>query len=114
MRGRRFVGDRLGYLRREHVDHEEAVAMMDGGMMGGGMMGAMGIWAFLAILTLLAVLVVAVLASIWLVRQLREDGSSTMASGGGDTAHDTLRRRYASGEINDDEYERRLAALNRP
>jgi putative membrane protein len=88
--------------------------MMDGDMMGGGMMGAMGIWAFLAILALIAVLVVAVLASIWLVRKLREDGNSSSPPGGGESAHDTLRRRYASGEINDDEYERRLAALNRP
>jgi putative membrane protein len=86
--------------------------MMDGGMMG-GMMGVMGIWAFLAILTLLAVLVVAVLASIWLFRRLREDGNSAMSLGSGETAYEVLQRRYAAGEIDDNEYERRLAVLNR-
>ena len=86
--------------------------MMDGGMMG-GMTGAMGIWAFLVILTLLAVLVVAILASIWLVRKLREDGGSAALSRDGGGAHEALRRRYAAGEIDDDEYERRLSALGR-
>lgn len=87
--------------------------MMDGGMTGGGMWGAMGIWAFLAILVLLAILVVAALASIWLIRKLREDDRDTMAFGIDETAHEALRRRYAGGEIDDNEYERRLAVLNR-
>jgi uncharacterized membrane protein len=86
--------------------------MMDGGMMG-GMTAAWGIWAFLVILTLVAVLVVAVLASVWLVRKLREDEHSPMASGIGESAYEALRRRYATGEIDDEEYERRLAVLNR-
>ncbi|WP_219418102.1 SHOCT domain-containing protein [Pseudonocardia nigra] len=87
--------------------------MMGDGMMGDGMMGAMGIWGILAILTLLAVLVVAVLASIWLVRKLREDGRTPTTTVGAESAHEALRRRYAAGEIDDDEYEHRLAALNR-
>lgn len=86
--------------------------MMDGGMMG-GMWGAMGIWAFLAILTLLAILVAAVLGSVWLVRKLREDDGSPMASDVEQSAYEVLRRRYASGEIDENEYERRLAVLNR-
>jgi len=81
--------------------------MMDGGMMGGGMMAAMGIWAFLLIVTLLAVLVVAVLGSVWLVRRLRQDDEATA----GDGAYEVLRRRYAAGEIDDDEYRHRLTAL---
>jgi putative membrane protein len=86
--------------------------MMGGGMMGGGMMGAMGIWAILVILVLLAVLVVAVLASIWLIRKLTEDAHSPIASGD-ESAYETLRHRYAAGEIDDNEYEYRLATLDR-
>lgn len=81
-------------------------------MMDGGMMAAMGIWAILVIFTLLAVLVAAVLASVWLVRKLREDGTGSVASQG-EGADEALRRRYAAGEIDDDEYERRLTALSR-
>ncbi len=87
--------------------------MMDGGMMGGGMMAAMGIWALLLIATLLAVLVLSALGSVWLVRRLRQDVGGSPVSPNGDSAHDTLRQRYAAGEIDDDEYERRLSALNR-
>jgi putative membrane protein len=79
--------------------------MMDGGMMG-GMMAAWGIWAFLVILTLIAVLVVAVLGSVWLARQLRGGEGYQSAS-----AEDVLRRRYAAGEIDDDEYRHRMSAL---
>lgn len=81
-------------------------------MMDGGMMGAMGIWAVLAILVLLAVLVVAVLASIWLVRKLNEDDRGAMDSGD-ESAYEALRLRYATGDINDEEYEHRLGTLNR-
>jgi putative membrane protein len=87
--------------------------MMDGGMMG-GMTAAWVIWAILVILTLLAVLVVAVLASVWLVRKLREGEPGPVATGIGESAYEALRRRYATGEIDDEEYERRLAVLNRP
>lgn len=80
-------------------------------MMGGGMMAAMGIWAVVLIATVLAVLVAAVLASIWLVRRLRHD--RTMLRDGADAA-DILQRRYAAGEIDDDEYQRRRSTLSRP
>lgn len=86
--------------------------MMDGGMMGGGMMAAMGIWVLLVVITLLAVLVFSVLGSVWLVRRLRQDVGGTPVSWNSDSAHDMLRRRYAAGEIDDDEYERRLSALS--
>lgn len=81
-------------------------------MMDGGMMGAMGIWMLLVVATVLAVLVAAVLAGVWFVRNLKQDGRSG-ASRGGDSPHEALRRRYAAGEVDDDEYERRLAALDR-
>ncbi|MGD9989035.1 SHOCT domain-containing protein [Pseudonocardia sp.] len=90
------------------------IAMMGGDMMGGGMMAAMGIWAVVLIATVLAVLVAAVLASIWLVRRLRHDrGDQSMLRDGADAA-DILQRRYAAGEIDDDEYQRRRSALSRP
>jgi putative membrane protein len=81
--------------------------------MDGGMTVVWGIWAFLVILTLLAVLVVAVLTSVWLVRKLREDEYGPVASDVGESAYEALRRRYAAGEIDEEEYERRLAVLNR-
>lgn len=83
--------------------------MMNGGMMDGGMMTAMGIWALLVLAVLVAVLVAAVLASVWLVRRLRADRAAATVR---DTdAEQTLRRRHAAGEIDDDEYERRRAML---
>lgn len=81
-------------------------------MMDGGMMGAMGVWVLLVLATVLAVLVAAVLASIWLVRNLKQDGR-TDASRGDDDPREALRRRYAAGEIDDEEFERRLLALDR-
>lgn len=86
--------------------------MMDGGMMG-GMTAAWGVWAVLVILTLLAVLVVAVLASVWIFRKLREDADGPMTSDADESAYEALRRRYATGEIDDDEYRHRLAVLDR-
>lgn len=85
--------------------------MGDGGMMDGGMMGAMGIWVFLLVAVLLAVLVAAVLGSVWLVRRLSSGTDQAAPSQGPDDASDTLRRRYAAGEIDDDEYARRRSTL---
>ncbi|MGH3935684.1 MAG: SHOCT domain-containing protein [Pseudonocardiaceae bacterium] len=73
----------------------------------------MGIWVFLVIAALLAVLVFSVLGSVWLVRRLSQEVSGSRVSSNSDSAHDTLRRRYAAGEIDDDEYERRLSTLSR-
>ncbi len=87
-------------------------AMMDGGMMSGGMMAAMGIWAFVVIATVAAVLVAAVLGSVWLVRRLRSDGGNPAVIRDGADAAETLRQRYAAGEIDDDEYERRRSTLS--
>lgn len=74
----------------------------------GGMMAGMGIFGFLVIITVVAVLVVAVLGSMRLWRR-RPGGATPVTST--DTARDALRERYASGEIDDEEFERRLAAL---
>lgn len=63
------------------------------------------------------------LAAVWLARRLRADRASAGHSVGGSAggtrqiddsgAHEVLRRRYAAGEIDDEEYERRPAALSR-
>lgn len=60
------------------------------------------------VLTLVAVVVVAVLGSVWLVRRLRAGGADTESVRG---ALHRLRQRYAASEIDDEEYQRRLAAL---
>ncbi len=76
-----------------------------------GMMAGMGVWALLLVVTLLAVLVLAVLGSVWLFRLLRQGGPDLDSAPSDDAARELLRRRYAAGEIDDEEYERRLSAL---
>jgi putative membrane protein len=80
-----------------------------GGIMD-AMMAGMGLWALLAAVTLLAVLVLAVLGSVWIYQRLRAERSN-LAAVETDPACARLRERYAAGEIDDEEYERRLAAL---
>lgn len=72
-----------------------------------GMMAGMGLWMALVALTLIAVLVLAVLSSVWLLRRLRNGGDRAPS----ETPQELLRRRYAAGEIDDAEFERRLSAL---
>lgn len=71
-------------------------------------MCGVGLWGVLLIIALLAVLV---LGGAWLFRSLRQTDSDFAVSGGGDPARDMLRRRYAAGEIDEEEFERRLSAL---
>ncbi len=71
-------------------------------------MTGMGIFGFLVIITVIAVLVAAVLGSVWLWRRLRRNATPVSST---DAARDALRERYATGEIDDEEFERRLAAL---
>lgn len=71
-----------------------------------GMMAGMGLlWLFWAVLGLLLI-VLAVLAIVWLVRSLNGQRVT-----GRDDAELVLRREYASGRIDQDEYERRRAHL---
>lgn len=75
--------------------------MMDG-------MAGMGLWMMLWGLIGLAVLVLAVLGIVWLVRNptiaRRDDERS-------DPAEQELRRRYAAGQIDREEYQQRLTDL---
>jgi len=83
--------------------------MMDGGMMDGGMMGAMGLWMLLWALIGVALLALAVVGVIWLVRRTAAPQPGTAPDR--ESPEELLRRRYAAGEIEDEEYERRQARL---
>jgi putative membrane protein len=61
-------------------------------------------WGFF----LLALLTMTVLAIVWLLRSLRTGPRGP----GGDDALAILRRRYASGEIDEEEYTRRNSTLS--
>lgn len=78
------------------------------------MMIGMG-FGWLVHIVAVAVLVLAMSAIAWLVDRLRV-GSNTDRTGLGapleeDAARDLLRKRYAAGEIDDEEFERRLSGL---
>jgi uncharacterized membrane protein len=75
--------------------------MMDGGTM----MGMWLMWLFWGIFGLLLI-ILAVLAIIWLVRSLNDTRGT-----GRDDAEQLLRREYATGRIDQDEYDRRRAHL---
>lgn len=78
--------------------------------MGAGMMGGMGLWMLLWALVGIAVVALAVLGIVWLVR--RTDSSRPVPPTQSESAEDVLRRRYAAGEIDEDEYVRRRAGLS--
>ena len=77
-----------------------------GGMMGAGMAVGMVLWWLVG----LAVLVLAVVGIVWLVRRTGTDAGSPAAQR--EVAEDLLRRRYAAGEIDDEEFHRRMAVLS--
>jgi putative membrane protein len=77
-----------------------------------GMSVGMGLSGLMVMLTVVAVLA---LVGVWLIRGLRTEGGAVNRLGTGpvdsDPARELLRRRFAAGEIDDAEYERRLSAL---
>lgn len=83
--------------------------MMDAMMMD-GMTAGMGLWMVLLLGTVVALLGLAVVGGVSVYRRLRT-GQAGISAVGSDTAWDRSRERYAAGEIDDEEYERRLAAL---
>lgn len=84
--------------------------------MGWMMTGAA--WSVLVwVLIGLMMLATAVLAGVWLVRNLREGGAGRMHSRSPEPPPgevEILRHRYAAGEIDDEEYQRRLHTLRGP
>lgn len=75
------------------------------GMEFGGMMFWMLVWGLLG----LALLVLAIVATVWLVRRPRNQSDAYPAL---ESPEEILRRRYASGEIDEDEYLRRRAEIH--
>lgn len=67
-----------------------------------------GVWGFVFMLLIMALVVIGVIVAI------RYLGSHTGSSGGQkETALDILQRRYASGEIDKNEYEERRKVLSK-
>ncbi|TNB75806.1 SHOCT domain-containing protein [Arthrobacter sp. BB-1] len=85
-------------------------------MMGGwgnSMMGVWSIaWSILALLSILATVAAVVLLVAWLVR--RGPAMQAGVKPGGQEAGEILRQRFAAGDIDDEEYKRRLAVLDGP
>ena len=78
-----------------------------------GMMGSMSLWILFWGLVSLVVLVLAVVGGVRLVRELRRRDAKPIGSAPYEEApKEILRRRYAAGEIDEDEYLRRLAGLS--
>lgn len=77
--------------------------MQMGGMAMNGMMVWMMIWGLLGI----ALLVLAIVATVRLVRRPPMSGPDAIES-----PDEVLRRRYAAGEIDEDEYLQRRAGLH--
>ena len=80
----------------------------------GGMMAGMGLWMILWALVGVVILVLAVAGAVWTARQLsqRARGDRERAELPGDGPQEILRHRYAAGEIDEDEYLRRLSGLS--
>lgn len=85
--------------------------MIVGNMMDmGGMMGAGMIWAVLILLLLAAGVAAVIVLAVRAGRQ--RSPAQGRSTAGSDEAHSVLRRRFAAGEIDDEEYPRRRAALD--
>lgn len=80
--------------------------MMDGGGMMGGMMdgmmgsGMMATWMILSWILLLALVVAVALAIVWMMRRLRPAEQPI------ETPYMILKRRYAAGEIDAEQFEK--------
>lgn len=80
---------------------------MDG--MGGMGMGGMMLWMLIWGLVGVALLVLAVVGIVWLVRRTDSQNPVNAAR---ESPEEILRRRYAAGELDEDEYLRRRAGLH--
>ena len=76
------------------------------------MMDWMGLWIILGLILLVATVAAVVMLTAWILR--RSPAAPAGVPRGGQDAGDVLRRRFASGEIDDEEFRRRLAVLEGP
>jgi putative membrane protein len=78
------------------------------------MMTGMGLWMILWAVVGVAIAVLAVAGAVWAARELgqRSRPDRERAELPADGPRETLRRRYATGEIDEDEYLRRLSGLS--
>lgn len=74
------------------------------------MMGGMMLWLLLWGVLGIAVLVLAVVGGAWLVRNL--SGRNSPQRTEAESAEEILQRRYAAGEIDEDEFFRRQSGLS--
>ena len=98
----------MGFDMRDRYDMGD---MMGGYMMGGGMW-----WGLIALLVLVVTAAVVAALVVYAVRRGAQDsGAQAHSSGLGapDAATDILRRRYAAGEIDDEEFTRRSELITR-
>jgi putative membrane protein len=72
------------------------------------MSGGMVLWMLLCGVVGIAILLLAVISVIWLVRRT---ANNDYAQPRAEPAEEILRRRYAAGEIDEEEYLRRLSGL---
>lgn len=79
-----------------------------GGMMGSGMMGWAAIWSVVVILLLAAAATALIVLAVKSARNTQTKGGGA----GSGEAHEILRARFARGEIDDEEYRRRLGMLD--
>lgn len=79
----------------------------------GAMMAGMGAWMVLWALAGVVIVALVAAGAVWAARELgqRERGRER-AELPGDAPQQILRRRYAAGEIDEDEYLRRLSGLS--
>ena len=80
---------------------------MDNSGMGDVSMSGMMGWMLVAGLLGLAVLIAVVVGTAWAIRRLSAPGHQ-----GAGSAQDQLKRRFAAGEIDEDDYLSRRALLN--
>jgi putative membrane protein len=80
------------------------------GMMGSGMWGGFG-WMWLMPVFGLIVPILIIWAIVALVRGTRQSGSSDSGSSQAESALEILKKRYARGEINKEEYEEKKKGL---
>ena len=79
----------------------------------GGMMAGMSLWMLLWAVVVIATVALAVAGAVWAARELGRRGhGGNRPELPADGPREILRRRYATGEIDEDEYLRRLSGLS--